>query len=146
MSVLKALSFTAIPRIANATPEQQRRNKLLAHLREQKAIALADMEGRLHVVKKRRWEMTEDGDKFQVEVEKRLKRWWQETDKGYALLVRWGNKPIEFEKGKAAIAFEALDQLPDILDQLILATANGEFDKFIADMNKQRVGLRKRAA
>ena len=94
MSVLKAMSFVAVPRAANATPEQQRRNKLLVHLREQKAIATADLEGRLHSVKKRRWELTEDGDKFQIEVEKRLKRWWQATDAGLAVQVRWANKAL----------------------------------------------------
>lgn len=146
MSVLKAMCFVAVPRAANATPEQQRRNKLLVHLREQKAIATADLEGRLHSVKKRRWELTEDGDKYQVEVDKRLKRWWQETDKGVALTVRWGNKQIEFEKGKTAIQVENAEQLPAVFDNLILAAANGEFDKFIADMNKQRVGFKKRAA
>ena len=32
MSVLKNMNFVAVPRAANATPEQQRRNKLLVHL------------------------------------------------------------------------------------------------------------------
>jgi hypothetical protein len=146
MSVLKSMNFVAVPRAVNATPEQQRRNKLLVHLREQKAIAVADSEGRLHSVKKRRWELTEDGDKFQIEVEKRLKRWWQTTDKGVALTVRWGNKQIEFEKGKTAILVEGAAQLPSVFDQLILGAANGDFDKFIAEMNKQRVGFKKRAA
>ena len=146
MSVLKSMNFVAVPRAVNATPEQQRRNKLLVHLREQKAIAVADLEGRLHTVKKRRWELTDDGDKYQIEVEKRLKRWWQETDKGIALAVRWGNKPIEFEKGKTAILVESAAQLPAVFEQLILGAANGDFDKFIAEMNRQRVGFKKRAA
>ena len=146
MSLLKSMNFVAVPRAANATPEQQRRNKLLVHLREQKGIATADLEGRFYSVKKRRWELTEDGDKYQIEVEKRLKRWWHETDKGIALTVRWGNKQIEFEKGKTAILVEKAEQLPAVFDNLILAVANGEFDKFIADMNKQRVGFKRRAA
>jgi predicted DNA-binding WGR domain protein len=146
MSVLKTMSFVAVQRAANATPEQQRRNKLLVHLREQKAIAVADSEGRLHTVKKRRWELTEDGDKFQIEIDKRLKRWWQATDKGIALSVKWGNRAFEFEKGKTAIQVEKAEQLPAVFDNLILAAANGEFDKFIAEMNKQRVGFKKRAA
>ena len=146
MSVLKTMSFVAVQRAANATPEQQRRNKLLVHLREQKAIAVADSEGRLHTVKKRRWELTEDGDKFHIVVDKRLQRWWQATDNGIALSVKWGNRAIEFEKGKTAIQVEKAEQLPAVFDNLILAAANGEFDKFIAEMNKQRVGFKKRAA
>ena len=56
------------------------------------------------------------------------------------------NRAIEFEKGKTAIQVEKAEQLPAVFDNLILAAANGEFDKFIAEMNKQRVGFKKRAA
>ena len=63
-----------------------------------------------------------------------------------ALAVRWGNKAIEFEKGKTAILVESAQKLPAVFEQLILGAANGDFDKFIAEMNKQRVGFKKRAA
>ena len=77
MSVLKSLTFTAVPRAATASPEQHRRNKLIAHLQEQLAMAHAEMDGTAYAVKKRKWELTEDGQKYLVEVDKRLKRWWR---------------------------------------------------------------------
>ena len=138
MSVLKSFAFTTVQRANTITPQQHRRNKLVSHLREQLAFAKADINGTLFVVKKRRWEMTEDGQKFQIEVEKRLKRWWETTDQGIAVQVKWANKPIEFDKGKTGILVDALDKLPALFEQLILAAANGEFDKFITDINKQR--------
>jgi hypothetical protein len=38
-------------------------------------------------------------------------------------------KPIEFEKGKAAIAVPSLDKLPTVIDTLITAVRNGELDE-----------------
>jgi hypothetical protein len=40
-------------------------------------------------------------------------------------------KPIEFEKGKAAIAVPSLDKLPSVIDTLITAVLNGELDEQI---------------
>ncbi len=56
MNMLKGLTFAAVPRENSLTPQQKRRNKLIAHLREQLAMAEAEIDGRIHVVKKRRWE------------------------------------------------------------------------------------------
>jgi hypothetical protein len=41
-------------------------------------------------------------------------------------------KPIEFEKGKAAIAVPSLDKLPSVIDTLITAVRNGELDEMLA--------------
>lgn len=147
MSVLKGLTFTAVMRAASATPEQQRRNKLIAHLQEQMSMARADMDGNSFSVKKRRWEHTEDGQKFLIEVEKRLKRWWSKDHNGNIVLtVRWGAKPIEFDKGKSGIALSDMSALVSTLDKLIAATQAGELDEIIARMNKQRMVPKRKAA
>jgi hypothetical protein len=143
---LKSLTFIQITPSAALPPQQRRRNKLLANLREQLAIARADAAGTLHIIHKRRWEMTETGDKYQIDVEKRLKRWWHATDTGIAVQVRWANKAIEFEKGKSAIQINKADELVALFEKLILAAANGEFDKFLTDINKQRKAFKPRAA
>ena len=109
-------------------------------------MARADAAGKQHQVLKRRWEMTEAGDKFQIDTEKRLKRWWQGTDTGLAVQVRWANKAIEFDKGKTAIQIATATDLAPLFEQLILAAANGEFDRFIADINKQRRAFKTRTA
>jgi hypothetical protein len=48
-----------------------------------------------------------------------------------------GLKPIEFEKGKPAIAVQSLDKLPSVIDTLITAVRNGELDQQFADARKQ---------
>ena len=76
MSMLKGLTFTTAPRAANLiSPVEYRRNKLVANLLEQRDIALADAEGRELKITRKRWELTETGEKKRVEVAKRLKRW-----------------------------------------------------------------------
>ena len=54
-----------------------------------------------------RWVANEQGSKSLVSVQKRVRPWWVEDGTGkIALTVRYGSKPIEFEKGKAAICAE----------------------------------------
>jgi len=60
-------------------------------------MAEAEIDGRIHVVKKRRWERTHYGQKHLVEVNKRLEQWWKRQADGKILLtVRYGAKAIEF--------------------------------------------------
>jgi len=47
-----------------------------------------------------------------------------------------GLKPIEFEKGKPAIAVQSLDKLPSVIDTLITAVRNGELDQQFAEASK----------
>jgi hypothetical protein len=42
-------------------------------------------------------------------------------------------KPIDFKKGKAAIAVPSLDKLPSVIDTLIAAVRNCELDQQFAD-------------
>ena len=59
------------------------------------------------------------------------------SEREYALFVRSGLKPIEFGKGKPAIAVSSLDKLPSVIDTLITAIRNGEIDRQLAEASKQ---------
>ncbi len=139
MNLLKELTFAAVPRESGLTPQQKRRNKLIAHLREQLAMAEAEIDGRIHVVKKRRWERGQDGQKRLVEVNKRLKQWWKRQQDGKLLLtVRYGAKAIEFEKGKDAVVLADVRELATVLPKLIAATEAGELDAHINAATKAK--------
>ena len=139
MNVLKELTFAAVPRESGLTPQQKRRNKLIAHLREQLAMAEAEIDGRIHEVKKRRWERTGDGQRHLVEVNKRLKQWWKPQQDGKLLLtVRYGAKAIEFEKGKDAVVLADVRELATVLPKLIAATEAGELDGHINAVTKSK--------
>jgi hypothetical protein len=65
----------------------------------------------------------------------------------YVFFVRSGWKPIEFEKGKTAIAVPSLDKIPGVIDTLITAVRNGELDEPLAQATKSaQVRKAKKAA
>lgn len=148
MSMLKGLNFAAAPRAATQlSVEELRRNKLIAHLQEQRAIAEAEAVGDKHVVMRRRWQLLPTGEKTRVEVEKRLKRWWTtQADGQVVLVVRWGSRVIEWERGKAAIVVGERGKVVGVLDKLISAAQAGDLDEHIAAANKARIMPKRKAA
>ena len=127
MSTLKTLNFVAAPKRTN-DPIIQRRIKLIAQLRQQRALA----ENAAHVVTIQRWRKGEDGNKRLVERQKRVKAWWQvDATNQYVLMVRYGARILEFDRGKSAIAVGDKSNLVSVIDVVIAAVAAGEMDKAI---------------
>jgi hypothetical protein len=62
------------------------------------------------------------------------------------LTVRYGARPIEFEKGKAAIAVGKKDKLVPTIETVIAAVEAGELDTAIGHMSKTAVQLRNKKA
>jgi len=136
MSALKGLSFVAVPKSAANDPKLARRNKLLAQLVQQRELARDES----YVVRRQRWAKQADGSKQLVEHAKRVKRWWRTDGSGNVyLLVRYGNKPLELDKGKAAIAVGAKDNLTTVLEAVIAAVRGGELDGMLADIGRRDV-------
>jgi hypothetical protein len=130
--VLKSLTFTTLPK-PSANPTLDRRTKIIARLEEQKLL-LNDPNYTRAV---RTW-VKKDGEKSVVEKKQRGLPWWSLAPNGsYVFFVRSGWKPVEFEKGKAAIAVQSLDKLPSVIDTVIAAVRNGELDQQLAEASKQ---------
>lgn len=145
-TALKGLTFTAYTRPDRLSAEIQRRNKLIAHLQEQLEMVRAETDGKVYTASKRKWLRNEDGTKTAVEVSKRLKAWYRTQANGTVLFtVRYGSKPIEFEKGKAAIVVKGRDDLLALIPKLIAAIEAGEFDSYISSATKQRIVGKKAA-
>lgn len=137
MSILKSLKFTEMPRTIN-DPIAIKRAKLISQLDQQRAL----LESPAAQITVQRWQKQADGTKQLVEHQKRIKRWWRVAVDGTVLLmVRYGNRAIEFEKGKTAITVANKDKLSDVFVKLIDATQAGEFDAHIAT-----AGIKRRAA
>jgi hypothetical protein len=62
--------------------------------------------------------------------------------RSYVFFVRWGGKPIEFEKGKNGIAVPSLSKIPVIIDILITAVRNGELDAQLAQAKRPTTALK----
>jgi hypothetical protein len=142
MSALKSLTFTTLP-TQGANSIIERRAKVIARLEEQKLI-LKDPN---HTRTNRKW-VKKDGERVMVEQQQRVPLWWRQHPNGsYALFVRSGLKPIEFEKGKPAIAVASFNKLPSVIDTLITAVRDGELDQQFAEASKQSTPRKnKRAA
>jgi hypothetical protein len=131
MSHLKSFTFTALPPI-EVNPVIDRRTRMIARLEEQKLL-LKDP-GYLRSVKV--W-IEKDGERTLVEKNQRVLPWWRITPNGsVAFFIRVGQKPVEFEKGKAAISIASSDKLPGIIDTLIAAVRSGELDQQLAQASK----------
>ena len=71
---------------------------------------------------------------------KRVRAWWRTDPTGAVVLtVRYGAKPIEFEKGKAAIAVGKKEKLIPTIETVIAAVQAGELDTVLATMSKSAV-------
>ena len=132
MSILKSLTFTTVPKIG-ANPTLDRRAKVIERLEEQKLL-LNDPTYKRTV----RSSVKKDGERIAVQKHQRVLPWWRSVQNGtYAFFIRVGFKPIEFDKGKTAIAVASIDKLPPVIDTLITAVRNGELDEQLAHAAKQ---------
>jgi hypothetical protein len=142
MQTLKSLTFVDVSKKQLNNPVLTRRAKLITRLEEQKSL----LKDPLFVAVEQRWDRTPDGRKELVEHKRKVRRWWREDATGKIYLsIRYGQKTIEFEKGKAAIAIPSKDAIDGVLDVLIAAVRSGEFDEALSAMSKARK-VRKRAA
>ena len=139
---LKSLTFTVLPKI-EANPVQERRTKTIARLEEQKQLFANPTFTRIV----RTTVKSQDGARTVVEKQQRVAPWWVTMPDGSCLFtIRSGWKPIEFDKGKAAIVVLSQDKLPAIIDTLIAAVRNGELDEHLAQGSKSGIAKKRKAA
>ena len=142
MPVLKSLSFTALPKSGN-DPVQTRRAKFVARLEEQKLL-LKDSN---HVRTVQRWTKV-NGERQAVTKQQAVRPWWKTEPAGQVVMsIKFGAKPIEFEKGKAGIVVPSKDKLPTVIDTLIAAVRAGELDDLFSQAAKTgAIGTARKAA
>jgi hypothetical protein len=133
MTSLKSLNIVPLPK-SGGNPTLDRRARIIARLEEQKLL----LNDSAYMRSVRSWSKGDDGRKVLVETKQRVLPWWSAQPNGtYVFFIRSGWKPIEFEKGKAAIAVHSLEKLPSVIDTLIAAARNGELDEQLAQASNQ---------
>ena len=141
MPVLKSLSFAALPKNSN-DPVQTRRAKLISRLEEQKSL-LADP----NLIRTVQRTVTENGEKRIVSKQQKVRPWWRTDSAGHLFMsIKFGGRPIEFEKGKSAVAVPSKEKLPAVLTTLIEAVRAGELDDIMTTASGQRPFIKKKAA
>jgi hypothetical protein len=142
MPVLKSLSFTALPKTGN-DPVQTRRAKFVSKLEEQKLL----LKDPAHVRTVQRW-VKVDGDRQATTKQQAVRPWWKTDPAGQIVMsVKFGARPIEFEKGKAGIVVPSKDKLLAVIDTLIAAVRAGELDDLFNQAAKTgAIGKARKAA
>jgi len=132
--VLNSLKFVQAKRVnAQIDAVAFRREKLARKIDEQ--ITLVNLVGdggsRSFTALKR--VKNSDGSTSTVEVQRKARAWWFNSDKGVLCLsVRYGAKVIELAKGRNAIEVGAVDKLLPTLEAVKKAVLSGELDTQIA--------------
>jgi hypothetical protein len=133
MSVLSNLKLVAVKKPRNMPAIVVRRNKLSSRLWEQIQLAKSQLEGTQFVVTKfRSVKDCETGLVKQVELPKRIKPWWFQSDEGKVCFsVRYGSWTIDLAKGKSSVEVESGEALVKALETIKIAVEAGELDSQI---------------
>lgn len=138
MPYLKQLKIVPIPQ-RNNDPKIGRRQRLIEQLTEQLEMAQAALKGEHYAKFYQKWVRKENGERVLINQPKRLRAWWQEDAAGNCVIaLRYANKPLELDKGKAAIEVGPKAKLPEVINILISAVNGGELDDLLEQKSKQR--------
>ena len=123
-----------------------RRNKLATKLWEQINLAQSQLDGKPFVVMKyRSVKDSETGLRKQVEVPKRIKPWWFQSETGkVCVAVKYGSWTIELAKGKPSVEVASGEELVKALTAIKAAVEAGELDAQIETASASlRTGFRR---
>ena len=130
MSTLSTLKLVAVKKPSHMPAIVIRRNKLSSKLWEQIQLAKSQLEGTPFVVMKYRSMVDrETGLRKQVELPKRIKPWWFQSEQGKVCVsVRYGSWTIELAKGKPSVEVASAQDLIKTLETIKSAVEAGELD------------------
>lgn len=144
MSLLKNLKLSSTLPRSIVDGKQTARTKLLRYLKEQQAIALADVEGRAYAATKIVFRTGENGQRVRAEAPRHVRRGWFQDEAGTVFFqLRYGSKPLDLGKGMTCVEVGKLAELPSLIDTLIAAINAGELDGTLtAAVNERRANFR----
>ena len=130
MSTLNSLKLVALKKPMHQPAIVIRRNKLSSHLWEQIQLAKGQVSGTPFVLMKfRSIKDAHTGVRKQVEVPKRIKPWWFQTEEGkVCVAIKYGRWTIELAKGKPSIQVDSAEDLIKALEAVKVAVEAGELD------------------
>ena len=135
------LNFVSLPKNFRNDPVMKRREKMLSQLEQQRNLA----QDPSYTIVQQRWVKDENGVKQPVERHKQIKRWWLRNGMGDCLLIiRYGSRVLELQKGKAAIDTGGEANLVAVIEEIMRMTKEGELDALLMDV--QRAYPKKKAA
>lgn len=138
--LLSSLKVIARPENTNANPLLKNKERLLAKLDIQKAMAQAHVAGESYTYYKEKWKKNADTQQREkIRVPRNIKPWFYKRNNQYFLEIRHGNKALELQKGMNAIEIGNMENLVPTIDTVIKAVVAGELDTLLvpnATVNK----------
>ena len=132
--LLSSLKLSTRPEKTSDNPELKRREKLLAKLDQQLAMATAQIAGETYTCYREKWQKnSETGLQEKVRIPKNVAKWFYKRGGQYYLEVRFANKPLELSKGNHAIEVGEQENLTTVIKTVIDAAVAGELDKLLTD-------------
>ncbi len=132
MSSLAKLTIKSVSRQTKLSPEEARRNKLLAAIDEQLKVAEAATRGEEYLVTRQRWAKNEAGEKVRVERQRVVRAWFFAQDGGFYVQCKYGARALNLTKDGNAIFVKGIGDISAVLQTLRTAVANGELDASVA--------------
>ena len=142
MELLNTFKLIRYQQNHSKNPVLQRRIKLAAGISEQVQLAKNPNYKPISV----RAVAGDSGDVREVEVSKRVLRWWRvAVDGTVELTVRYGSRVLEFAKGMDAVELASVNELVSVLEQFKAAAERGEMDDMVAAQlaKRKRVNTQK---
>ena len=145
MSTIATLKLSSTQTSQGRSPLVHRRNKLGKKLWSQIQLAQAHLAGKQFTTTRYQTVRDEDGVRRSVEVTKRVRAWWWNSESGkIALNVRYGARVVELAKGKSTVEVATPTDLIPTLELIKKAVEAGELDKEIETASiKLREGFSK---
>jgi len=135
-SLLSSLKVTARPEKTSGNPILKRREKLLAKLDQQLAMAKAHINGETYTAYREKWQKNpETGQQEKVQIPKNVAKWFYKRNNQYFLEVRYANQALELSKGNHAIEVGEQDNLIPTIETVINAVVAGELDNLLESVS-----------
>lgn len=137
MTELAKLNFKTVDRNRTKDPALARRDKLVASLREQKLVLVAQLKGEDHRVEKQRRMNNELGERVLVKTLRRVRPWFFEQDGGWYVQCRYGARVLAADGENNAVFVNSLEQVKTVLEVFEAAAQKGDLDEAISKAVQQ---------
>lgn len=142
MAPLSKLTLTSYRRTQpNRDPIEERRNKTLTALEQQKLVLAAALNGQEHTVTNPGWERDADGNRHRVEKTHAVRPWFFRDTQGWVVQLKYGARVVPLDADNNAVIFQSLDDVAAVLDIFVKAVAAGELDKPLAALAQRKKDL-----
>ena len=146
MTHLAKLAFKSVTRSTARDLVVERREKLIAGLKEQQLVYAAAVKGEDHRVERHKWMNNEVGERVAVKTHRRVRPWFFEQDGGWYVQCRYGARVIAADGTNNAVFVKALKDVGVVLDVFLAAAQAGELDAVLAKVAERKPRIKPGAA